>query len=93
MAPDVAASRAPLTRADLEALDRADELARFRDEFELPAGIVYLDGNSLGPLPRRTRERILSTVDHEWARGLGMARESLQGHVGSEDGVATHKMF
>ena len=46
-----------LTRADAEALDAADDLASLREEFVLPEGVVYLDGNSLGALPRRTAER------------------------------------
>ena len=38
--------------------------------FELPEGIVYLDGNSLGPLPKAVPERLRTVVDDEWARGL-----------------------
>lgn len=57
-------------RARLEALDRDDELRAFRDAFELPEGLVYLDGNSLGALPRRARERLASVVRDEWGRGL-----------------------
>jgi kynureninase len=49
---------ATLTRAALAALDREDALAPFRDEFDLPADVIYLDGNSLGPLPRATPARV-----------------------------------
>jgi kynureninase len=59
-----------LTRQDCEALDAADPLAAFRDEFCLPAGIVYLDGNSLGPLPRATGARLAETIAREWGEGL-----------------------
>jgi kynureninase len=59
-----------LTRGDAEALDRSDELASLRDEFVLPEGIVYLDGNSLGALPRNTIERVKEVTEKEWGRGL-----------------------
>jgi len=51
-------------------LDQADPLARFRAEFFLPAGQIYLDGNSLGPLSRRA-EAHLQRVLGEW-RTLGI---------------------
>ena len=57
-------------RSHYEALDGADELARFRDEFDLPHGVVYLDGNSLGPLAHRTRDRVRRVLDEQWGRGL-----------------------
>jgi len=59
-----------LTRAAFEQLDLADPLAPFRDRFALPPGIVYLDGNSLGPLPRATPGRIAALVAREWGDGL-----------------------
>lgn len=59
-----------LTRADAEAQDAADELAPLRGEFLLPEGLVYLDGNSLGALPRRTAERVREVVEREWGRDL-----------------------
>ena len=59
-----------LTRADLEALDRADPLAGFRERFIMPDGVIYLDGNSLGPLPRDTPARIAEVVAREWGEGL-----------------------
>jgi len=61
---------ATLDRADAEALDAADELASLRCEFVLPEGVVYLDGNSLGALPRRTAERVRDVVEREWGRDL-----------------------
>jgi kynureninase len=61
----------PLDRSYAEDLDAADPLAGYRDRFvrDDPAP-VYLDGNSLGPLPRATRERIGEVVDQEWGSGL-----------------------
>lgn len=60
----------PSTRADCEALDAADPLAFARARFDRPPGVTYLDGNSLGVLPRSTAARIADTVDREWGRGL-----------------------
>lgn len=48
----------------------ATDFAATRRAFDLPDGIVYLDGNSLGPLPRGVRERLASTVTDEWGRLL-----------------------
>ena len=45
--------------------DRQDPLAPFRDEFTLPDGIMYLDGNSLGALPRATVARIDEVISHQ----------------------------
>ncbi|MGZ3440378.1 MAG: kynureninase, partial [Polyangia bacterium] len=61
---------APLTRADCAARDRADPLAALRDEFVVPEGVVYLDGNSLGALPRRTAARLAEVAEREWGEGL-----------------------
>ena len=61
---------APPTRAALEALDGADTLAPFRDEFDLPPGVIYLDGNSLGPLPKATPGRVAEVVTREWGESL-----------------------
>jgi kynureninase len=58
------------TRDDCLALDRADPLARLRDLFVLPPGVIYLDGNSLGVLPRATPERVAQVVQQEWGEGL-----------------------
>lgn len=59
-----------LTRADAQALDSADPLGRVRDEFVLPDGVLYLDGNSLGALPRSTPDRIAHVITHEWGQRL-----------------------
>lgn len=58
------------TRADCEALDARDPLAGFRAEFALPAGLNYLDGNSLGALPRTAGARVREVVEKEWGVGL-----------------------
>ena len=58
------------TLAECEARDAADPLAGFRDRFALPDGVVYLDGNSLGALPRATAGRLARVIEDEWGRGL-----------------------
>ena len=63
----------PRTPRDLAAVrnwDASDPLHALRDRFELPANVVYLDGNSLGALPRATRQRIAHVVADEWGGGL-----------------------
>jgi len=59
-----------ITREDCLALDAADGLAFARNRFSLPDGVIYLDGNSLGALPRRTPARVADTVANEWGKGL-----------------------
>jgi kynureninase len=56
-------------RARAEQLDRVDRLAAVRQRFVLPSG-VYLDGNSLGPLPRSVPDRLEQVVRQEWGEGL-----------------------
>ena len=51
-------------------LDADDPLAKFRDQFVLNDEEVYLDGNSLGPLLTRVRERLQDTIDQQWGRRL-----------------------
>jgi len=51
-------------------LDAADPLAAFRSRFHLPSGRIYLDGNSLGPLPKSVHQRLASVVDREWGENL-----------------------
>lgn len=59
-----------ITSETLSALDREDPLAPFRDQFDLPDGVIYLDGNSLGPLPRRTLARLIDVTREEWGQSL-----------------------
>jgi len=56
--------------ADIQALDRADPLAPYRERFSLPDGIIYLDGNSLGALPRAVKARMDEVVTTQWGEGL-----------------------
>jgi kynureninase len=57
-------------RAHAEALDAADPLAGFRERFVVSdPGLIYLDGNSLGRLPRATKDR-LDAVVAEWGSEL-----------------------
>lgn len=59
-----------LTLADAYARDAIDPLARFRDRFHLPQGVIYLDGNSLGALPAATTDRMADAVSRQWGDGL-----------------------
>ena len=52
------------------ALDAADPLAHYRSRFDLPAGVIYLDGNSLGALPTATPGRLAEVLRGEWGEGL-----------------------
>jgi kynureninase len=58
------------TRAACLALDAADPAAPLRARFDLPEGVIYLDGNSLGARPRAALERARDVVGQEWGQGL-----------------------
>jgi kynureninase len=60
----------PQSRTDCAACDAADPLGFARDRFTLPRNLVYLDGNSLGPLPAATGMRLARVVAGEWGQGL-----------------------
>ena len=59
-----------ITRDEVRRWDAADPLAPFRARFALPEGLIYLDGNSLGALPRQTAARLKTVVEQEWGEGL-----------------------
>src|SRR5580698_7029689 len=50
--------------------DRSDPLRGFRDCFALPEGVIYLDGNSLGPLPRATAPALGDMIERQWGERL-----------------------
>jgi kynureninase len=58
------------TLAEARAADAADPLRGLRDRFHLPEGLVYLDGNSLGPLPKGAAARLDEVVTREWGESL-----------------------
>ena len=58
-------------RATAERLDRDDPLADLRERFVIDdPDLLYLDGNSLGRLPRRSIERLRTVIEHEWGSRL-----------------------
>jgi kynureninase len=68
-AADTAAFKPTETHA--KALDKADPLASFRDEFHLPTGqggkpLIYFAGNSLGLMPKSARACVEQELD-DWA--------------------------
>jgi kynureninase len=58
------------TLSDCQALDQQDPLRSLRDLFQLPEGVIYLDGNSLGVLPKATPARVAQAVAQEWGKDL-----------------------
>ncbi len=61
---------ATLTRDVLQAMDANDPLARFRDQFYVPEGVLYFDGNSLGAVPKTVEARLQKAISQEWGNGL-----------------------
>jgi kynureninase len=58
------------TLQDCRARDADDPLRPLRALFTLPEGVIYLDGNSLGPLPKSAPERVARVLREEWGEGL-----------------------
>ncbi|MGD9144014.1 MAG: kynureninase [Anaerolineae bacterium] len=72
-------------------LDAADELTPFRDAFVITEpGLIYLDGNSLGRLPRQTVDRMRAVVGQEWGvdliRGWNAGWYQAPGRIGDKLG-------
>ncbi|MDO9112173.1 MAG: kynureninase [Polaromonas sp.] len=58
------------TLTDCRALDASDALRPLRDHFVLPEGVIYLDGNSLGVLPKSAAARVADVITREWGQDL-----------------------
>src|SRR4030095_15575421 len=59
-----------MTREDCLQADQRDPLAAQRQQFVLPDGVLYLDGNSLGALPRATSAAVAQVIEREWGAQL-----------------------
>jgi kynureninase len=67
---EVVQPRSPRDLGAVRSWDASDPLRAFRERFDLPPNVVYLDGNSLGALPRATKQRVAQVVAAEWGMGL-----------------------
>jgi kynureninase len=63
-------SGALVSRDACEARDASDPIGALRDRFVIPDGVIYLDGNSLGPMPRAALNTLSRTIEQEWAQDL-----------------------
>ena len=59
-----------ITLADCRDMDARDPLAALRQQFALPQGVIYLDGNSLGAAPKAAQARAQQVIAEEWGNGL-----------------------
>ena len=58
------------TLSDCQALDAQDPLRHLRDQFSVPEGVIYLDGNSLGVMPKTAAAKVARVLTQEWGVGL-----------------------
>ncbi|MBP6018845.1 MAG: kynureninase [Burkholderiaceae bacterium] len=59
-----------ISRDDTLTMDQQDVLSDLRDEFNLPTGVIYLDGNSLGAQPKAAAHRAAAIIEQEWGTDL-----------------------
>ncbi len=74
-------------REECQTADRDDALRALRDRFRLPPDVIYLDGNSLGPLVETVPDRMTSAVEREWGEGL-IRSWNTAGWIDLAEGVA-----
>ena len=60
----------PVSRDACIARDATDPIGALRDRFVIPDGVIYLDGNSLGPMPRAAANTLCRTIEQEWGQDL-----------------------
>jgi kynureninase len=87
-------SALPSTRSYAEHLDSADPLAGFRERFARPdESLIYLDGNSLGPLPLSTAARLAEVTGSDWGHGLVRSWEHWIGLPGEAGDLAGQQLL
>ena len=59
-----------ITRDTCLQMDGQDPLADLRQQFDLPEGVIYLDGNSLGAMPKASLQRAQQVISEEWGSDL-----------------------
>ncbi|WND03443.1 kynureninase [Temperatibacter marinus] len=59
-----------ITLEECRKCDQSDSLASKKALFNLPEGVIYLDGNSLGAQPKSVVPRMQTVLSQEWATGL-----------------------
>src|ERR1700721_4180024 len=60
----------PVSRDACIARDATNPIGALRDRFVIPDGVIYLDGNSLGPMPRAAANPLRRTIDQEWGQDM-----------------------